>query len=144
MSILQIAMLIFIILEVLNVTTLYFNSGSKIGNGIGVFNAWERSKEDEEMHNFVKYLVYWVAGTKLIFIVLIIVIIITGSPITQLMATIVLIASIFSFYWRLYPIMKSMDLKGQISPKGYSKSLNYMIAGFIGIFVIALALHFLL
>lgn len=138
MNILQIAMTVFIFLELMNVTMLYFNPGSKIGNGIGVFDAYEKSKEDEEVHNLVKYLVYWVAGTKLIFIALLIVIIFTASYITQLFAVAVLIASILSFYWRLYPIMKGMDAKNQITPKGYSKTLHRMIAVFIGGFAIAL------
>jgi len=46
---------------------------SRMFNSIGVFNAWEKSKADPEMHNFVKYLTNWVAGTKLIFIALLLV-----------------------------------------------------------------------
>jgi hypothetical protein len=138
MNILQLAMAIFIFLELMNITMLYFKPGSKIGNGIGVFNAYEKSKKDEEIHNLVKYLVYWVAGTKLIFIALLLVIIFTTTYTTQLFAVAVLIASILSFYWRLYPIMKGMDAKNQITPKGYSKTLNAMIALFIGGFTIAL------
>ncbi|BES63758.1 hypothetical protein SANA_01970 [Gottschalkiaceae bacterium SANA] len=138
MNILQLAMAVFIFLELMNITMLYFKPGSKIGNGIGVFNAYEKSKNDEEVHNLIKYLVYWVAGTKLIFIALLLVIIFTTTYTTQLFAVAVLIASILSFYWRLYPIMKSMDAKNQITPKGYSKTLNAMIAFFIGGFTLAL------
>jgi hypothetical protein len=138
MNILQLAMAVFIFLELMNITMLYFKPGSKIGNGIGVFNAYEKSKKDEEIHNLVKYLVYWVAGTKLIFIALLLVIIFTTTYTTQLFAVAVLIASILSFYWRLYPIMKGMDEKNQITPRGYSKTLNAMIAFFIGGFTIAL------
>lgn len=140
MNILQIVMILFILLETMNVTMLYFNPGAKVGNGIGVFNAWEKSKKDPEIHNLIKYLVYWVAGTKLIFIALIVVIILTGSANTQLYAVIVLILSIFSFYWRLYPVMKSMDSKNQITPKGYSKTLGIMIACFILVFTLALTI----
>ncbi|MCP4422370.1 MAG: hypothetical protein GY805_37655 [Chloroflexi bacterium] len=74
MTILSIAIILFILLESLNVLTLYFNPGSQMGNGLGVFNAWEKSKSDPEMHQFVRYLVFWVAGAKLIFIALLIVI----------------------------------------------------------------------
>jgi hypothetical protein len=109
-----------------------------MGNGIGVFNAWEVSKENESVHALVKYLVYWVAGTKLIFIGLLLVILITGSATTQIMSAVVMVLSISSFYWRLYPIMKGLDKKGEMTPKGYSKTLGYMIAGFIGMFLIAL------
>ncbi len=143
MNILQIAMTLFILLEMMNVTMLYFNPGSKLGNGIGVFNAWEKSKEDEELHNFIKYLIFWVAGTKLIFIALLIVIIITGTFLTQLLSVIVLIASILSFYWRLYPIMRSMDAKKQITPVGYSKTLGFMIGSFILVFTFALLISLL-
>lgn len=138
MNILQIAMACFVFLELMNITMLYFKPGSKIGNGIGVFNAYEKSKNDEEVHSLVKYLIYWVAGTKLIFIALLLVIIFTASTTTQLFAVAVLIASIMSFYWRLYPIMKGMDAKNQITPKGYSKTLHVMIAVFVGGFTLAL------
>ena len=138
MNVLTIGIIIFIILELMNVGMLYFKPGSKLGNGIGVFNAWEKSKENEEIHELVKYLVYWVAGTKLIFITLLIVIIITGTWITQLLSVIVLILSILTFFWRLYPIMRKMDKKDQINPKGYSKTLGIMIAAFILMFLIVL------
>ncbi len=140
MNILTLAMGVFIVLEFLNIMTLYFMPESTRGNGIGVFTAWEKSKEIPEVHELVKYLTYWVAGTKLIFVGLIIVVIFTGSYLAQTFAVVVLILSIASFYWRLYPMMKSMDGKGWISPKGYSKTLGIMIAVFIGVFIIALVI----
>jgi hypothetical protein len=70
MNILSIAIVLFVFLECLNVLTLYFNPGSQKGNGVGVFVAWERSMTDPAMHQFIRYLVYWVAGTKLVFIAL--------------------------------------------------------------------------
>ena len=139
MNILSIAIMIFIILESLNVVILYFNPGSRMGNGLGVFNAWESSKADPEMHQFIQYLVYWVAGTKLIFIALLIVILLTAGESTQLLTVVAMIASISSFFWRLYPIISALDSAGQITPPGYSRTLALMIAGFIGLFVIALA-----
>ena len=139
MNILSIAIIIFVILESLNVVTLYFNPGSRLGNGLGVFNAWEGSKADPEMHQFIRYLVYWVAGTKLIFIALLIVILLTAGESTQLLTVVAMIASISSFFWRLFPIIRSLDSAGQITPPGYSRTLAFMIAGFIGLFVIALA-----
>lgn len=139
MSVLSIAIVVFILLESLNVLTLYFNPGSQIGNGLGVFNAWERSKADPEMHQFVRYLVNWVAGTKLIFIALLIVILLTTGESTQLLATVAMIASISSFFWRLFPLIKALDKDGHITPPGYSRTLALMIAGFIGLFAAALA-----
>jgi hypothetical protein len=48
------------------------------------FNAWEKSKADPEIHQFIRYLVDWVAGTKLIFIALLVVILLTVGEETQL------------------------------------------------------------
>jgi hypothetical protein len=138
MSILSIAIIIFIVLESLNVLTLYFNPGSQIGNGIGVFNAWEKSKADPEMHQFIRYLVYWVAGTKMIFIALLLVILFTTGESTQLLTVVAMIASISSFFWRLFPIIKSLDKADNITPRGYSKTLGLMIASFMGLFAVAL------
>ena len=137
MNILTIAIILFIGVECLNVGTLYFNPDSKIGNGLGVFNAWEKSKQDPEMHSFVRYLVNWVAGVKLIFIALLVVILLTAGEATQLLTMVALIASVLSFFWRLFPIIKSLDQAGQISPRGYSNTLALMITGIVGIFALA-------
>ncbi len=144
MNVLSIAIIVFILLESLNVLTLYFNPGSRMGNGVGVFNAWEKSKSDPEMHQFVRYLLFWVAGTKLIFIALLVVILISAGESTKLLTVIAMIASISSFFWRLYPIIKSQDAEGNITPSGYSKTLAMMIAGFIGLFALALALSLMM
>ena len=70
MNILRVVIIVFLVLEAANVVTLYFFPEAKYANGVGVFKAWEKSKRDPEIHNFVRYLVNWVAGTKLIFILL--------------------------------------------------------------------------
>ena len=132
-----IAIVLFIIIETLNIATLYFKPELKVGNGIGVFKAFEASKQYPEIHDLIKYLINWVAGTKLIFICLLIVILFTGTDLTKYLAVIALILSILSFYWRLYPMMKTMDQKDQLSPKGYSKTLGIMITSFILVFVAA-------
>lgn len=143
MNVLSIAIIIFIVLETSNVIILYFNPDSKLGNGIAVFNAWEESKKDKDMHEFIKYLVYWVAGTKLIFIILLIVILLTAGETTKLFTVIGLILSISSFYWRLYPIIKGLDKRNKITPAGYSKTLGKMIFGFIIVFLISFLLSFI-
>ena len=79
MNILTIVIIGFLILEGTNVLALYFFPGSKYANAIGVFKAWEKSKGDPEVHDLVKYLVNWVAGTKLIFICLLIVILVIAD-----------------------------------------------------------------
>ena len=57
MSLLVIVMAAFMLLEFSNVLALYFRKDSKMTNSVGVFPAWEKSKSDSEMHDFVKYLV---------------------------------------------------------------------------------------
>jgi ketosteroid isomerase-like protein len=78
MDVLSVVLIAFGTLELLNVLTLYLAPGSRRGNALGVFRAYERSKRDPEVHALVSYLIDWVAGTKLIFIVLLIGILITG------------------------------------------------------------------
>jgi len=133
----------FLILEVSNVITLYFFPDSKYANAIGVFKAWEKSKADPEIHDFVKYLVNWVAGTKLIFILLLIVILIEADDRTLVIAGYTLVISIASFFWRLFPLIRKMDRAEQIEPKNYSVALGWMIGGFILVIATAVIVSFL-
>ena len=112
MIVLSVALVAFLALELFNVLMLYLSPGTRRGNGIGVFNAYEKSKEDPEVHALVTYLINWVAGTKLIF-------------------------SILTFFSRLYPSIKTMDEAGEITPKGYSRTLGVMIVSFVGVFAAA-------
>lgn len=141
MDILSIVIIMFLVLETLNVVMLYFTPGTKRGNGLGVFNAYEKSKSDPEVHELVKYLINWVAGTKLIFIVLLIVILITGTGTTKIFSVGALVFSIATFFWRLFPIMRKLDDKGEITPKGYSKTLGIMIGCFVVVFAGALVVQ---
>lgn len=134
MLILNISIIVFIIMESLNILILYFAPDSPLGNGVAVFNGWHKSKDDEAMHLFAKYMANWVAGAKLIFIVLLIVILFTGSELTKLFSVFAMILSIASYFFRLHPIIKKLDCMGEITPKGYSKALFGMIAGFIVMF----------
>jgi hypothetical protein len=135
---LSIAMILFIILESLNVIILYKFPNTTKGNGVGVFTAYEKSKCDPEVHAFIKYLINWIAGTKLIFILLLVVVILTGTIITKIFSLVALIFSISTFFWKLYPVIKRIDESGNLSPQGYSKTLGTMIAFFLGFFVTAL------
>ncbi len=137
MTLIEIVVLGFIVLETLNVVTLYFFPGSRYANAIGVFTAWEKSKEHPEIHAFVKYLVYWVAGTKLIFLLLLVMIILYADNTTQRMSVVALIIATVTFYWRLFPLMRTMDKNGQITPQNYSLTLGVMIFVFISVFTIA-------
>jgi hypothetical protein len=107
-----------------------------MANSVGIFNAYEKSKSDSEMHNFVNYLVNWVAGTKLIFLALLTVIILFGTAMMQYWALWALMLSISTFYWKLYPLVKKMDSESQLATKGYSRTLGVMISAFIIVFLI--------
>ena len=127
----------FLIMEAANVISLYFLPGSKFANGIGVFKAWEKSKQDPEVHDLVKYLVYWVAGTKVISILLLVVILLTAQGKSLIFAGAVMVVSIATFFWRLFPLIRKMDRSNQIEPKNYSATLGWMILGFILVFLAA-------
>jgi hypothetical protein len=131
MNVLTIVTIGFLILEAANVVALYFFPGSKYANSVGIFTAWEKSKADPEIHNFVKYLVNWVAGTKLIFILLLIVILYTAEDQALILTGIAMVIAIASFFWRLFPLVRKMDRSDQIQPKNYSTVLGWMIFAFI-------------
>ena len=132
MDILSVAIIVFAVIETLNIGILYFRPGSRRGNGIGVFDAYRKAEADPETRELVRYLVNWVAGTKLIFVALLVVILVTGSQTTKAYAVVALILSILSFFWRLFPSIVRLDRGNQITPRGYSRSLGIMIAGFVG------------
>jgi len=131
MNILKWAILLFTIIESLNVIMLYFAPGMKQGNALGVFTAWEKAQKDEEMKSFAYYMAAWVAGAKLIFILLGISVILWGNIEMQIATCGAMVISISSFFFKLYPLIKNMDKNGQIEPKGYSKTLLAMIITFI-------------
>lgn len=137
MTFVRIVILSFVLLEFSNVLALYFAPGSKKANSVGVFAAWEQSKQYPEIHDFVKYLVYWVAGAKLIFLLLLTAIILFGNMEIQRMSLLALMIATASFYWRLFPLIRKMDRNGQIEPKNYSVVLGIMIFVFIVVFLIA-------
>lgn len=144
MNILDIAIIIFVVMETANICILYFAPDSRLGNGVAVFNTWHNSKNDEDTHLFARYMAYWVAGAKLIFIVLLLVILFTGSELTKVFGVGAMILSIATYFWKLHPIMKALDAKGMITPQGYSRALFWMISGFLIMFSGALLLYFIL
>jgi hypothetical protein len=144
MSLPQIVIGAFILLEFANVISLYFKPETKKSNAIGVFKAWEKSKSDPDIHHFVKYLVNWVAGTKLIFITLLVVILLTASQVTLNLTLIALILSIATFFWRLFPLIRKMDNNNEIEPKNYSTTLFLMILVIIIVMLSTLSLSLLI
>ena len=139
--ILDIAIIIFCIMELGNVLILYFKPDSRLGNGVAVFDAWKDVKEDKNLDLFAHYMAYWVAGVKLIFIFLLLVVLLTGNETTKIWAVVAMIISIATYFWKLHPIIKKLDSLNKISPKGYSKTLGLMISGFLLMFSTALILY---
>ena len=133
----KIVILAFIALELSNVLALYFAPGSKKANAVGVFSAWEKSRQDPEVHVFIKYLVNWVAGTKLIFLLLLGVIVLFGDLNLQKLSLAALGLATLTFYWRLFPLIRRMDRQGQIKPRNYSLVLGSMILVFVIFFFLA-------
>lgn len=138
MNLISVVIIGFIVLEASNVVALYFFPGSKYANSVGVFKAWETSKQDPEVHDFVRYLVNWVAGTKLIFLLLLVVILLTADAQGLFYTGVALVVAISSFFWRLFPLVRKMDRDGQIDPKNYSSILGLMISALVVVFVVAL------
>lgn len=85
---------------------------------------------------------YWVAGVKLIFIFLLLVVLLAGTELTKVWAVVAMIISIATYFWRLHLIIKELDSLNKINPKGYSKTLGLMISGFLLMFFTALILYF--
>lgn len=141
LDILSISIIVFCIMELGNVFILYFKPDSKLGNGVAVFNSWFDIKHDDSISLFAYYMAYWVAGVKQIFIFLLLVILFTGSNTTKIWAVVAMILSIATYFWKLHPVIKKLDKMGKITPKGYSKTLGYMISGFLLMFSTALIIH---
>ena len=138
--VIQITIIAFMALELSNVIALYFKPDFTYANAIGMFNAFEKTKDDQGIYDFVKYLVNWVAGTKLIFIMLLVVVLLFGNDITLLYSLAALVASIATFYIGLLPLIRKMDKRDEITPKNYSIVLAIMISTFIVAFLVVFLL----
>ncbi len=141
MIFLNIAIILFIVLETTNIAIIYFDQDFKYGNSMSVFKFYKESKEKETTRLFVDYMSNWVANSKFIFIILLIIILITGSEISKLVTIILLIPSIALYYIRLHPIIKKLDNLGEIKPKGYSKILLITITGIIIMLIFCILLY---
>ncbi len=134
--IVKIVIYAFLLLESSNVLALYFAPGSRKANAVGMFSAWEASKQYPEIHAFIQYLVNWVAGVKLIFLLLLAVIVIFGDLSLQRLSLLALALATLSFFWRLFPLIRRLDRQGQIEPKNYSTVLAGMISAMILLFLL--------
>jgi len=108
-----------------------------MANAVGVFSAWEKSKQSPEVHDLMRYLVFWVAGAKLIFLLLLGMIVMFADLNLQRLSLVALTLATLTFYWRLFPLARKMDREGHIQPKNYSLLLGGMILGLIVLFTIA-------
>lgn len=142
MNILQVVIIVFVVLESLNIVVLYLKPEMKEGNGIGVFKTLHEIDPDGQVYKLIRYLTNWVANVKLIFVALAITIVIFGDEIVQLHAALALIFSTFMFYITLYPILKKLDDENQLLVQGYSKTLAYTILSFILTFIAGIILYF--
>ncbi len=133
----KIVLIGFILLEFSNVVALYFFPGSRRANAVGVFSAWEKSKQYPEIHDLMRYLVYWVAGAKIIFLVLLGLIVAFADLNLQRWSLLALGLATLIFFWRMFPLARKMDQDDQIRPKKYSLVLGGMILALILLFILA-------
>ncbi len=143
MNILQVVILVFVVLEILNILVLYTSPTMKEGNGVGMFKKIHEIDPEGETFQLIKYLTNWVANAKVIFAALAITIVIFGSETAQMHAAFALIFSTLMFYFTMYPILKKVDEEGRLMKRGYSKTLAYTILAFILTFIAGLIIYFL-
>lgn len=133
--ILDIAIYLFVALELANVFVMYFKPGFRHANSMAVFAAWGRAQPDENQRLFVTYLVRWVANCKVIFIALFLIIALFATEAVKFWAVVVATVSIALYYVTLHPLIRKLDAQGEIQPAGYSKTLALNIAAFLLLFV---------
>ena len=143
MLVLQIAILLFVLMELSNVIILYRKPDFKYGNSMRVFCAFRALQPQSDAYIFVKYLVNWVANCKLIFLTMLVVVAVWGDLIVLRWAVFATILSIGIFFFTLYPLMKKLDDHNEITPKGYTKTLSMMILSFMLMFTVALIASFI-
>ena len=141
MNAIHIGLLVFVIIETLNMLELYFMQDNCVSNDICLFSGWEKSKADQEVHGLIRYLLNWLAGMKMIVIGLVLVLIFTAPELTLILAAISMVITIGSFYWRMYPIICKADADGQIKPKGRSRMLGMMVAGLQLSFIVTILIE---
>ena len=127
MTFLTIVITGFLLLEISNAFILFFRPDSRQVHGMGMFPAWEKSKSDPDVHNLMRYLTIWVAGSKLILVALLIVMLVWGNKQLITLAGFALVISMLPFYFGLFPAMKKIDENNQVDPKGFSMRLGFTI-----------------
>lgn len=133
----KVIILLFILLESANVLSLYFWPENPYANGVGVFRAWKKGQSDPEMQRFARYMVNWVAGSKLIFIFLLVIILLRGDAVTLRLTAAAMALAIATFFWRLYPLIRQMEQAGELDPPRYDRTLAALIAAMVVAFLLA-------
>ncbi len=126
--VLDIALIIFLLLELGNVVILYKDPGFKYGNSLTTFTAYDKSLEDQEVAEFTKYLYTWVANTKMIFILIMLSVVIFGDEQITVITTIAMLIGMTFYYTKMHPIIKQISDNNQLTIKGYDKTLDKTIA----------------
>lgn len=129
MNALQIFILVFVLIETLNLIELFFMKDKGVFNGVSIFSGWEKSKTDPDVHDLVCYLVNWVAGIKLIVVLVLGVLVFTAPDQTLIWAASALALAVTFYYWRLYPRLRKMRRAGQITPAKRPGQLTWMLTG---------------
>ena len=137
MTFLTIVVIGFLLLEISNVFILFFMPDSRFVHGMGMFPAWEKSKAHPDIHNLMKYLVIWVAGSKLVLIGLLILVLVWGDARLLTFAGFALALSMLPFYVGLFPAMRTIDNADGVEPKGFSARLAFSITSLILALLIA-------
>jgi hypothetical protein len=138
MSLVKLSILIFIIIETGSVLTLYFNPAFKYGNGLGVFKAFEKSKEIEDVHKLIRYLANWVANVKVIVIFTAAVIINIASEQVQLYYAIAMAISFLFYFITMYPIIAKMDKQNKLTIKRYSLIISGVVLALIVFYAVSI------
>ena len=127
MTFLTIVIIGFLLLEISNVFILFFKPDSRQVHGMGMFPAWETAKNEPHMYHLMRYLTIWVAGSKLILIALLVVILVWGDRQLITITGFALAFSMLPFYGGLFPAMRKIDQTGQVKPQGFSMQLGFTI-----------------
>lgn len=136
MLFLKIVMFGFVLLEISNAYVLFFFPESSKVHGMGMFPAWQKAKEDPNIHNLLRYFTFWVAGSKLIMSALMVIILVWGGDKLLVITSFALVISMLPFYFGLFPTMKKIDENGQVEPSGFSYQLAFTITALILSFLI--------
>jgi hypothetical protein len=141
MNAIRISLVVFAVIETLNMLELYFMQDNCFFNGICLFSGWEKSKENPEVHSLMRYLLNWLAGMKMLVVGLVLVLIFTAPNPTLLLAAASMVITIGSFYWRMYPMISKADDDGLIKRKGRSRMLGTMVAGLEFSFIVTIIIE---